>query len=145
MRRPGQDHIRLSFNCADVPDDIKIRPARASRHKAVYPMSFRVSASEKAALKKLAGTQSLSSFIKARVFSDAPMNKTAKPSEIAMLLAQLGSSDLTNSLKDIAASAKLGTLPVTPDVLESLETACEDLRTIRKTLLQMLGSRKAEQ
>lgn len=61
--------------------------------------------------------------------------------EVALgrVLAMLGRSHLANNLNQLAKSANIGALPVTPELESELRAACADVRLMRALLLQALG------
>ena len=58
---------------------------------------------------------------------------------LARILAALGSSDMPRSMRDIAAAARNGALPESPDTLLSLQAACLTIEKIRRDLIKALG------
>ncbi len=110
------------------------------------PFSLRLSADERAKLEALAGHQSISAFIKERVFGvDAqsrPRRRARKPvkdeAALAHALAVLGQSRLSQNVNQIAKLAHLGTLPVDGALCDELSAACADIRQMRQTLMRAL-------
>lgn len=57
----------------------------------------------------------------------------------AQLLAKLGASGIGPAMTKLARSAAVGALEVTPELEDQLQTACKDVRIIRKALMRALG------
>jgi len=121
------------------------------------PLSLRLTFAEKAALESMAGSQSLSSYIKNRLFGGTPgpgpglnlgmgavsRRVDTKERMLAQILAKLGESELGPSMNELAAAAKTGSLYVTDLVEGQLVQACADIAEIRLLLLEALGKRRA--
>ncbi len=109
------------------------------------PFSLRLSVEERQRLEAAAGEQSLSAYIKARLFGEdaKTMRKARRPSMDAKLLAEtlgkLGQSRLPQNMNQIAKAANLGTLPVLPETEEELRQACYDIAVMRMMLMKALG------
>lgn len=92
-----------------------------------------------------AGNRSLSEHARRELFGDA--GKSAKPVRkprhdevlLARILMALGSSDMASSMRDLAAAARNGALPESPDILLSLQAACLTIQKMRIDLIKALG------
>jgi len=87
----------------------------------------------------------LSAYIRARLF-DATPSPDLLPHEtrqklLAQILAELGQSGIAASLSELARAAEAGLLPLSPDVLGELRSACRSVEKIRAVLLRALGLR----
>lgn len=114
--------------------------------KAPPPFSLRLSAEERARLETAAAGMPLGSYIKAKLFDgdlsprrtrgQAPVKDHAA---LAQVLGMLGNMRLASNLNQLAKSANIGTLPVTPEVKEELALACASVIAIRAELMRARG------
>lgn len=115
------------------------------------PFSLRLTAEERAALEAQAGGMPLGAFIRARLLEDTahPRRSRRRPVKdeeaLARLLGELGKARLANNLNQLAKAANTGSLPVTPETVRAILTACRDVGTMRACLLAALGFRPEEQ
>ncbi len=116
------------------------------------PVSVRLSDSERAALAVRAGSQPVSTYIKRVLFGDNPASArrnarhvTTDQQLLARVLAQLGKSGLGESLVSMAIMAASGVLYVDQDTLAYLRRACEDVREMRRLLMEALGKKPPEE
>jgi hypothetical protein len=58
---------------------------------------------------------------------------------IATVLARLGQSDLARSMAALAHSARLGTLPVSPEIEAAIGQACLHIAAMKSALMAALG------
>ncbi len=123
------------------------RPRKANG-KRTYPppFSLRLTEEERAWLRAKAGSRSIGAYIRMRVFGeDASPRKVERrqPSvdqaALAGSLGALGQSRLASNMNQIAKAAHTGALPATPELLEELRAACEDIRQMRSALIEALG------
>lgn len=117
---------------------------RVAKRKQGSPLSIRLSAVERAELEYRAGNRSLSDYIREQLFGDkARLSKHRAPREsdvvYAQALASIGQSEIPASLRSMAASARIGALPVTPDLIETIETTCRKIQTACDSLIAQLG------
>ena len=117
---------------------------RAARHKPGSPFSIRLSEAERAELERRAGSRSLGDYIREQLFGDkARVSKRLTPRETDVVYAQalsnMGQSEIPASLRSMAASARIGALPVTPDLIETIETTCRKIQTACDGLIAQLG------
>ena len=115
------------------------------------PFSLRFTEDERALLRARAGKRSLGEYIRGVLFGSGVSARKVKrrcPSEAdkenAAQLAGLGQSRLASNMNQIAKAAHMGALPVTPDLVEELHRACEDIRTMRRALVGSLGLKAQE-
>ncbi|MEM7523526.1 MAG: hypothetical protein AAF360_07185 [Pseudomonadota bacterium] len=115
------------------------------RRRKEPPLSIRMTAKEKAYLKRAAGDQPVSRYVRSVLFDDALTTRQRgrrmddDRTSLAPVLSLLGRSELASSLRALASAAECGALPVTDEVLDQLRDACADVRLIRRTLLTALG------
>lgn len=110
------------------------------------PFSLRLTADERTELEKMAGSMSLSSYIKARLFdSEAPAPRRRRrrgvrnEKALGQALAMLGSSRLSQNMNQLAKAAHVGNLPLPGDVERDLRRACADIQAMRIMLMRALG------
>lgn len=108
-------------------------------------VSFRVSAEEKAALEADAAGESLSAYVRDRVFDTSRRAKASYSIQdqqaLARVLRALASSNLALDLEAIAEASSAGELPVTDALAARLELACSDVAVMRLDLIKALGLR----
>ena len=108
------------------------------------PVSVRLSKEERERLDAEAGSLSVSSYIRHRLF-EAPTPRRAyrRPVQdeqaLGQLLAELGRSRLSANLNQLAKAAHSGGLPVTPEVHQAILDASRDIRAMSDLLVQGLG------
>jgi hypothetical protein len=114
-------------------------------------ISVRFTEEERAALMEAAGHISLSAFVRdcSIDIADKRLKRKAQnynPSEsrklLAQILAQLGKSRASSALREILDLARLGALPITPELERKIDDACIDIATIKSTLITALDLRE---
>ena len=131
MRQPTSDFS----NAADLKTT-KIKPT---------PFSLRLSQDDRERLELAAGGNPVGAYIRSQLFGRSvyPRRRYQKAKRedaaLAKLLAELGASRLSANLTQLAKSANMGTLPLTPDVVEELSEACAAVAQMRETLITALG------
>ncbi|MCI4646174.1 MAG: MobC family plasmid mobilization relaxosome protein [Hyphomonadaceae bacterium] len=110
------------------------------------PFSLRLSAEERRRLEARADGLPLGAFIKGRLFDEKARGAARKPTKaiknpeaLARALSLLGQSRIASNLNQLAKAANLGTLPLTPDVIDDVEEACRMVAEIRRLLIEALG------
>lgn len=121
------------------------KPARRTAKKPP-PFSLRLNAEERAKLEHAAAEMPLGSYIKARLFDgDLSPRRTRGRTPVkdhaalAQVLGMLGNMRLASNLNQLARTANIGTLPLTPEVEEELQTACAAVIAMRAELMRALG------
>ncbi|MBB4305724.1 hypothetical protein GGD81_004806 [Rhodobium orientis] len=136
-------------------EDFQEKAGRGTKRRkpVAKPFSIRLSDDERKMLLREAGKVSLASHIRRKLFGETasprrgkrPSRKQQRPSTdkalLAQVLAALGRSELARSLQDIAKAARMGALPVTPELVDELHCACAEIRTMRDALMEALGIR----
>ncbi|WP_147283790.1 hypothetical protein [Bosea caraganae] len=124
--------------------------------KAPAPLSLRLTPEERRQLERDAGGHPLSAYIRHRLFSSpapssAPLGTdTARISpgerqrQLAQILSRLGGCGIGRALLELADAARIGILPLTPDVLAELRSALRDIADLRADLLRALGLKPQE-
>lgn len=116
------------------------------KRKRPSPVSIRFSEDERARLEREAGDTALSTYVRERVLGGdaAPRAKRYRRKRrepgldtqtVAQLLGTLGQSELGRSLLALALAAQSGALPVTPELAEKLEVACDDIQEMKTALI----------
>ncbi|WP_346894835.1 hypothetical protein [uncultured Roseibium sp.] len=119
------------------------------RSKSSAPISLRLTSEERSLLEQFAQGQSLSSYIRGRLFCESGsddatveqprVSKQTREQQLAQILGLLGKSDIAASMRDLAEAARIGVLPLTPDVLADIQDGCSHVLEIRDLLLRALG------
>lgn len=132
-----------AFNAAAQP--------LTKKRKAPPPVSVRLSWEEYERLRHDAGALSMAAFIRLRLFGEGEdsrprksyTRKQSSPSleltMIGQILGRLGRLGFASSLADIAAAAKTGALPVSPEMEAEIQDACDAVRDMRVRLIATLG------
>lgn len=111
----------------------------------LLPMTFRVTNSERTEIKALAGTQSVSEYVRESALRKRSRRKrranviTPSQENAARILGLLGQSGILANLAKIADAAESGALPVTDELSEELRNACALIIAIRCDLIEALG------
>lgn len=127
-----------------------VKAATKLKKKRPSPLSLRLSDEERAQLQQDAGPLAVNAYIRKKLFGgNARLRKSQRrPSmdheQIAKLLGILGQSELGPSLIAIAMAADTGSLPVTPELTDELHQACDNVRTMRSSLITALGIKSEE-
>lgn len=117
----------------------------ASPKPKLLPMTFRVTNSERTEIKALAGTQSVSEYVRESALRKQSRRKrranVIAPSQenAARILGLLGQSRILANLATIADAVEAGALPVTDELSEELRNACALIIAIRCDLIEALG------
>lgn len=116
------------------------------RKKSPPPFSLRLTPVEREKLEQAAAGRPLGAYIREKIFDGdltrarrrgaAPVRDHAA---LAQLLGVLGQMRLANNLNQLAKSANIGTLPVTPEVEEELVKACAAVLAMKMELMRALG------
>lgn len=137
----SQSHSKI-FNRNSVDRDVPPPPKSK-----LIPMTFRVTNSERVEIKALAGTQSVSEYVRESALRKRSRRKrraqvvTPKQENAARILGLLGQSGVLANLAKIADAAESGALPVTDELSEELRNACALIIAIRCDLIEALGVR----
>lgn len=112
--------------------------------KALSPFSLRLSEDERALLRQRAGKRSLGDYIRCQLFGKAARQskrRTPREADIenAKALAVLGRSEMARNLAVMAEAARIGALPVTPDLVATIEAACAKIHLTCDALIADLG------
>lgn len=115
-----------------------------AQKKATTPISLRLTDEERADLVARAGTRTLSSYIRERLFEDdARGRKVQLPSYdkqmLGRILATLGQSGVANSLRELSEAARIGALPVSPETEQSIASVCAAIDSMCCSLIRALG------
>jgi Bacterial mobilisation protein (MobC) len=125
-------------------------PKPSKGRKRAAPFSLRLTIAERARLEQEAGETPLATYIKFRLFNNAPELASYRPRRpggrpatdtqlIAKLLAALGEARLANNLNQLAKHANMGTLEVSKATENELLAACSEVHAMRRDLVAALG------
>lgn len=113
------------------------------------PLSLRLTPEERRQLESAAKGETISAYIRSRLFhhtlavddlrEEGRLSAQSRQVLLARILADLGRSGFANSLTEIAEAAHAGVMPLTPDIVETIEGACRQIRDIRRQLIRALG------
>jgi hypothetical protein len=119
--------------------------AQARRVGTPPPFSLRLTAEEKAALKREAGSMPLGAYIRSKLLGEASRPRRSRRSPVqdekalAQVLGELGRAKLSNNLNQLAKAVNIGSLPVTPETEKAIQDACLDVQWMRARLIEALG------
>jgi hypothetical protein len=123
------------------------RPKKTCRVILSIPLTHAL----KAELERRAGRRPVSVYAREVLFpaNDNAPRKTRAPRHnridrqaLASILAKLGASQASASLEELARLARLGALPITPEVESALLQACADIAAIKALLMKAMGIRE---
>ena len=126
---------------------------RPKRRRAPSPISIRVTPDERQILDAAAHEgrfSTVSAYIRSRLFSSVyadelggrsseRLSAAERQKMLARILGKLGETKALRNLSDLAEAARLGVLPLAPDVLPDIHAACAAIADIRIMLLKALG------
>ena len=127
-----------------LKEHFDVRPKRAA------PFSLRLTVEERAELEKLADGRPLGEYVKDVIFNERRKPKRTSGQQVTnkqlflKLLHVLGKSRLSQNINQLAKAANSGSLPVTPETEKALEQACRDIRWLRETCLESLGTKPSK-
>ena len=147
MSHSSQHTLSDYFNICNTASEI---PKAPKKQKPLLPVSFRVTQEEKDQLSKAAGNTSVSSYVRQCVLGDLANVRPARyhkkqkdPSlttvELARLLGMFGQSELATSMLALSLAATHGHMDVTPEIEDKIDSACEDIETIKMALILALN------
>ena len=131
----------------EFKDAAEHNPAQEKRVGKTPPFSLRLTAEEKAALKREAGAMPLGAFIRTKLLGKGANPRRRSPAPLkddralAQVLAELGKARLANNLNQLAKAANSGSLAITPETDKALQQACRDVAWMRERLVASLGLR----
>ena len=126
----------------------------AAEHNVVYakrtanktpPFSLRLTAEEKAALKREAGSTPLGAYIRTKLLGNGASHRRSyrmpvkDDKALAQLLGELGKARLANNLNQLAKAANTGSLAITPETEKAIQTACRDVQWMKERVIAALG------
>lgn len=121
-------------------------PEKPRKKKRPAPLSIRISDEEREQLKTEAAGASVHGYVRDCLFGAAASkhSRVRRPASVdhaalARILGTLGQSRLSSNLNQLAKSANMGALPVTPELSQELHNACADIATMRQDLMRALG------
>lgn len=123
------------------------RPKQTSRVILSIPLTRDL----KADLERRAGRLPLSAYARGMLFPAndniprrARAHKYSRKDQQALtaILARLGAMEVSASLHELARLARIGALPITPEVEAALLKACADIDAIKALLMKAIGIRE---
>ena len=126
---------------ATVTPPVRNKPKR----RYTPPFSMRFTVEERKRLDEMAGNQPLGSYIRDRLLGEQAekRRKVKKPTVdsamLALVLSELGQSRLASNINQLAKAANMGTLDITPEIQRDIETACQEIQTMKMLLIVALG------
>lgn len=86
----------------------------------------------------------LGAYIKAKALGAPPLKRAAIEDRqaLAQALALLGKTHYANNLNQLAHLANMGALPLTPEVMEELESTLRLIGEVRALIVKAMGVRK---
>ncbi|SDL58839.1 MobC family plasmid mobilization relaxosome protein [Aliiruegeria lutimaris] len=129
-------------------NDIAAHAPKPERGRPKYPppFSIRFTFEERAQLDAERGRQTLSAYIRERLFGEdaTPRKKRVNgpvqdAEALGRVLGVLGGSRLSANLNQLAKAVNTGSLPVTPETEADLQEACREVKALREDLLRALG------
>lgn len=122
-----------------------------TKRKGPPPVSVRLTEEEYERLRFDAGVLSMAAYIRLKLFGEgenAPhrkaytRKKTSPSSELTMIahmLGGLGESEIAANLDQIAKAARIGALPITPELANEIQEACVTVEDMKWLLISALG------
>ncbi|CAA0121116.1 Uncharacterised protein [Halioglobus japonicus] len=143
MRTQGAGNAQISgaFHQASA------QSSRSSKGRKTKPFAIRFTDEERAYLLNQAGSRPLGAYCRDRLLgSKAEQRKELRTPKLdqeqyATLLAALGQSRLSSNLNQLAKSANMGTLDVSPEGERKLIAACNAIIAMRDSLLTKLDTK----
>lgn len=126
-------------------------PEKRQKQSSRVILSIPLTHDLKSDLERRAGRQPVSAYARDLLFpanDNAPRKiRSARYSQkdrhaLASVLAKLGAMETSASLLELTRLARLGALPVTPELEATLQQACTDLAAIKTLLTKALGLRE---
>ena len=104
------------------------------------PFSLRLTQKERTALEVKAGDQPLGAYIRSQLLSEQQStgSRNERRAALAQILAKLGQSEITPSLRELAHHARYGALPLMRETEEAIQRACVDIAEIKSLLMKAL-------
>lgn len=119
--------------------------APSARRKRLPPFSLRLNEDERKELEGKADGQPLGAYIRGQLLGAKAVSRkrTGRPGvdhqKIALVLAALGQSRLSQNINQLAKAANMGTLDVSLETDQALQTACAEIIALRQILIEALG------
>ena len=122
----------------------KAKPRKRKRR--LSPLSIRLTHAERADLEARAGDLPVSAYAKSLLFAVtakparlSPRNPSLDHQILGQLLGALGRSEIAPHLRELAESARSGSLPLDEITTAQLHEACQDVAAMRAELMRALG------
>ncbi len=124
--------------------------AASGKQQRPAPFSIRLSAEERAALERKAGSRPLGAYIRSKLLDgEESRRKPARTASIdyallGQVLGKLGKSEQTTCLFLLAVAAEAERVAMGEEERAALDRACADVREMRALLIKALGLRVEE-
>jgi len=116
------------------------------------PISIRFTQEEFVELKRMAGKQSLSEYVRSQLFNDANDSDSSYTDEtrlspqtrqklLAQILMRLGKLDTVHNVNLLMQALKSGLIDTSPQLIIALEAVHGELKALRQDLTKSLGLR----
>ena len=136
------DPLSASFCKAGTPQTE--RPAKSGRK--TFPVTLRLTESERERLEDMAAGMTLSAYIRACVFAEQERRRKRRPGSVvadkksvAEALALLGQSRIANNLNQLAYQANIGALIIEDRERAHIEEAYGYILSLRALMVAALG------
>lgn len=142
LAKPAE--VRENFQAA-ATNEIAAEGTTRPKRKRPTPFAIRLTKDERAQLEAEAAGAPLGTYIKAKALGAPPlrMRRNGLPmadrQSFARALGMLGQSRLSSNLNQLTRLANTGSLPFTPEIEDELRAALNDVRAIRRLLMEALG------
>ena len=120
--------------------------SRNQGNKTPPPLSLRLTVAERAALEKAAANNSLSAYIRGRLFGESAekrkvrnRNPVKDQEALARVLRMLGRSRIANNLNQLAKDANCGALILDEETNAKIDEAYAHVISMRNELIRALG------
>lgn len=122
-----------------------------SNKEKIPPLSIRLTQEERERLLNAAGSMTIAAYVRMKVFDgEKPSRyrkaytrkKNSPSSELTMIghmLGGLGASEVARNLDELAGAAKIGALPVSPEIEEQILQSCAAVQDMSRVLISALG------
>lgn len=120
---------------------------KLTKERATKRLYIRLTASERAELDRLSGSQTVSAYVREKALGEHVVKRITlrKPKmediQYSTLLAALGQSRLSSNVNQLAKHANMGTIDCTQNVEQQLEDASNAILAMRDALFMALGHR----
>ena len=119
---------------------------QANTEETTRPFSVRLTQQERQRVEQAAAGLPLGTYIRSRILDETVPRRRLRNRHpvknreaLAQLLGALGRSNIANNLNQLARAVHTGSLPVTPETEQEIQTACAHIAWMRAELMRALG------